>query len=72
MLEGKPNIRKYYPIPDFDQSVWEDYWAYLEQEQIPVYMHVNDPEGTMHGLGLDNKMLDKIYSENFLHFIKAE
>ena len=40
MLEGKPNIRKYYPIPDFDQSVWEDYWAYLEQEQIPVYMHV--------------------------------
>lgn len=31
-------------------------------------MHVNDPEGTMHGLGLDNKMLDKIYSENFLHF----
>lgn len=44
MLEGKPNIRKYYPIPDFDQSVWEDYWAYLEQEQISVYMHVNDPE----------------------------
>ena len=44
MLEGKPNIRKYYPIPDFDQSEWEDYWAYLEQEQIPVYMHVNDPE----------------------------
>ena len=30
MLEGKPNVRKYYPIPDFDQPVWEDYWAYLE------------------------------------------
>ena len=44
MLEGKPNVRKYYPIPDFDQPVWEDYWAYLEREQIPVYMHVNDPE----------------------------
>ena len=44
MLEGKPNIRKYFPIPDFDQPVWEDYWAYLEQKQIPVYMHMNDPE----------------------------
>ena len=44
MLEGKPNIRKQVPIPDFDKEVWEDYWSYLEREQIPVYMHVNDPE----------------------------
>lgn len=44
MLEGKPNIRKQYPVPDFDDEVWEDYWSYLEEEQIPVYMHVNDPE----------------------------
>lgn len=44
MLEGKPNIRKQYPVPDFDDEVWEAYWSYLEEEQIPVYMHVNDPE----------------------------
>lgn len=44
MLEGKPNIRKQESVPDFDTEVWEDYWNYLEREQIPVYMHVNDPE----------------------------
>lgn len=44
MLEGKPNVRKEWPVPDFDLSVWEDYWTLLEEKQIPVYMHVNDPE----------------------------
>ena len=43
MLEGKPIVRKFNPIPDFDCPEWEEYWAYLEQQQIPVYMHVNDP-----------------------------
>lgn len=43
MLEGKPNVRKSYPIPDFDKEVWEEYWTLLEEKQIPVYMHVNDP-----------------------------
>lgn len=43
MLEGKPNTRKAHPIPDFDKEVWEDYWILLEERQIPVYMHVNDP-----------------------------
>ena len=44
MLEGKPNVRKEYPIPDFDRPVWEGFWTYMEQEQIPVLFHVNDPE----------------------------
>lgn len=44
MLEGKPNERKAHPIPDFDCGVWEAYWSALEERQIPVYMHVNDPE----------------------------
>ena len=44
MLEGKPQVRKNHPIPDFDQSVWDEYFSYLEEERIPVYMHVNDPE----------------------------
>lgn len=44
MLEGKPDVRKQYPIPDFDSVVWEGYWNKLEREQIPVVFHVNDPE----------------------------
>lgn len=44
MLEGKPNIRKQFPVPDFDSGIWEGYWEMLEKYQIPVYMHVNDPE----------------------------
>ena len=44
MLEGKPNVRKEYPVPDFDDEIWEEYWDVLEKRQIPVYMHVNDPE----------------------------
>ena len=44
MLEGKPNIRKQYSVPDFDRPVWKAYWGYLEAERIPVYFHVNDPE----------------------------
>lgn len=44
MLEGKPNVRKKWAVPDFDRPVWEQYWQELEKKQIPVYMHVNDPE----------------------------
>lgn len=44
MLEGKPDVRKNEPIPDFDAPVWELYWDFLEKQQIPVYFHVNDPE----------------------------
>lgn len=43
MLEGKPNVRKECPVPDFDCEIWSDYWELLERKQIPVYMHVNDP-----------------------------
>ena len=38
----------------------------------PDGCYISATDRTMHGLGLDNKMLDKIYNENFLHFIKAE
>lgn len=44
MLEGKPQIRKAHPIPDFDLPVWEAFWTYVEEERIPVFFHVNDPE----------------------------
>ena len=44
LLEGKPQMRKSVPIPDFDAPCWEKYWEYLEQEQVPITWHVNDPE----------------------------
>ena len=44
MLEGKPNIRKAFPVPDFDSETWESYWTEAERTQIPIIMHMNDPE----------------------------
>ena len=44
LLEGKPQMRKTHPIPDFDSPVWEPFWAYLEANEVPVLFHVNDPE----------------------------
>jgi len=44
MLEGKPQMRKMYPIPDFDLPVWEDFFAWAEEKQVPITWHVNDPE----------------------------
>ena len=44
LLEGKPQMRKTVPIPDFDLSCWEPFWAYAEREAVPILWHVNDPE----------------------------
>lgn len=44
MLEGKPQMRKMYPIPDFSSPCWEEYWAWAERSQTPILMHLNDPE----------------------------
>lgn len=44
LLEGKPQMRKAHPIPDFDAECWEPFWEYAEKEQIPILWHVNDPE----------------------------
>ena len=44
MIEGKPDIRRMVPIPDFDLPVWEPFWAYAEEIGLPILWHVNDPE----------------------------
>ena len=44
MLEGKPTSRNRYPIPNFDLPEWDSYFAYMEEKQIPIVWHVNDPE----------------------------
>ncbi len=44
MLEGKPDMRKLLPIPDFDSAIFAPYWERMEAEGIPLVFHVNDPE----------------------------
>jgi Predicted metal-dependent hydrolase of the TIM-barrel fold len=44
MLEGKPQMRKTIPIPDFDLPCWEPFWAFMEESGTAFTFHVNDPE----------------------------
>ncbi len=44
MIEGKPDMRKMLPIPNFDSPAYEPYWAVAEEKQVPLIFHVNDPE----------------------------
>ena len=44
LLEGKPQMRRMYPIPDFDAPCWEPFWAWCEEAGVPLLWHVNDPE----------------------------
>lgn len=44
LLEGKPQMRKRYQVPDFDAPVWEPFWQYAEETGLPMLFHVNDPE----------------------------
>ena len=48
LIEGKPNMRKMMPIPDFDLPSWEPFWAWAEADQVPILWHVNDPEEYWH------------------------
>lgn len=44
LLEGKPQLRRAFPIPDFDRECWEPFWSYMEENSVPLLWHVNDPE----------------------------
>lgn len=48
IIEGKPNMRKELPVPDFDDPVWDPFFAWAEAEQVPILWHVNDPETFWH------------------------
>ena len=48
IIEGKPNMRRILPIPDFDLPCWEPFWAWAEAEQMPILWHLNDPEEYWH------------------------
>lgn len=44
IIEGKPAMRKELPVPDWDSPEWEPFFAWAEEEQVPILWHVNDPE----------------------------
>ncbi len=44
MIEGKAEMRKRLPIPNFDDPVYAPYWEKMAQTQTPLIFHVNDPE----------------------------
>lgn len=48
IIEGKPNMRRILPIPDFDKACWEPFWAWAEAAQMPLLWHLNDPEEYWH------------------------
>lgn len=43
MLEGKPEIRKELQKP-LDDPSFDEYYQFLEEEQVPLLIHVADPE----------------------------
>lgn len=43
LLEGKPTMRRQYPIPDFDAPAWDGFWTFAEETRLPILWHVNDP-----------------------------
>jgi len=44
LIEGRPLMRKILPFPDFDTAPWEPFWAYAERTELPILMHLNDPQ----------------------------
>lgn len=44
MIEGKPTARKMCPIPNFDDPIFDATFKYIEDHNINVTWHVNDPE----------------------------
>ena len=44
IIEGKPNMRKLLPVPDWDSPEWEPFFKWCENEAVPILWHVNDPE----------------------------
>ena len=44
LIEGRPLMRRYLPFPDFDTAPWKPFWAYAERTELPILMHLNDPQ----------------------------
>ncbi len=42
LIESKPNVRKLLQLP-LDSPAYEEFFSYIEQEQMPLVWHVGDP-----------------------------
>lgn len=70
LIEGKPNMRKIMPCPDFDHPVWEPLWEYAEKTCLPILWHVNDPEscwGRPEDAPRHIRMTGELYDESFIN-----
>ncbi len=66
MLEGHPSLRQAIGIA-LDDKVYDKFYSYLEQIQMPIIMHLADPEGSwnMATASEDAKALGRTYCDGF-------
>jgi len=64
LIETKPNAHKKVGLPVCDEA-YEAFWSYVEQEEIPVLCHVNDPVYCW-----NEKIMPKgsCFTEQFAHY----
>ena len=70
LIEGKPNMRKIMPCPDFDDLAWEPLWEYAEKTALPILWHVNDPEscwGKPEAAPRHIRMAGELYDETYIN-----
>ena len=69
IIEGKPSMRKFMAIPDFDLPCWEPLWAYAEKTGLPVLWHLNDPETCWDPENAPRhiRMAGEIYDESYIN-----
>ena len=70
LIEGKPNMRRIMPCPDFDSPVWEPLWEYAEKTRLPILWHVNDPEscwGKPEDAPRHIRMAGELYDETYIN-----
>lgn len=44
MIEGKPSVRKIIGNIPLDSPLYDEFYAYLEENRVPILSHVADPE----------------------------
>lgn len=66
MLEGHPSLRQAIGIA-LDDKVYDKFYNYLEQIQMPIIMHLADPEGSwnMATASEDAKALGRTYCDGY-------
>lgn len=69
IIEGKPSMRKFMPIPDFDLPCWEPLWDYAEKTELPILWHVNDPETCWDPQNAPKhiRMAGELYDDTFIN-----